>query len=206
MTFLETLNIERRLRSVHGWLGAIILPWVVVAGLTGFYMNHERLVLGWLPDASDVGPEAYADQPEATPVASGADAMGIASRYRPDAADMSLDTDSSYADRVVWTVDTGPDAVIVDRQTGFVWLRERYRITAFAPDGTRVGTDLRWSRILSSLHTRGWVGEALGKWLADITAIALVVFGLSGLVLFWAPRRRRNRNRAARLRAANAAR
>lgn len=204
MSILESLNIERRLRSIHGWLGALILPWVVVAGMTGFYMNHERLVLGWLPDASVANPQDYEGEPQAGPVPTATAAMGIAARYRPD-RDMTMDPDTSYSGRVVWTVDTGPDAVIVDRQTGFVWLRERYRITTFAPDGTRVGTELRWSRILSSLHTRGWVGEGLGKWLADITAIALMVFGLSGLVLFWAPRQRRSRNRSARVRAAKAA-
>ncbi|HMS96042.1 MAG TPA: hypothetical protein PKA03_12645, partial [Tabrizicola sp.] len=54
-------------------------------------------------------------------------------------------------------------------------------------------------RILTSLHERGWVGSALGTWLADITAGALMVFGLSGLYLFFAPRLRRMKNRRARL-------
>ncbi|MFN3280590.1 MAG: hypothetical protein ACK40I_02810 [Tabrizicola sp.] len=38
----------RLLKTVHGWLGVIVLPWVIVIGLTGLFLNHEKLVMGWL--------------------------------------------------------------------------------------------------------------------------------------------------------------
>ena len=41
----------RRLKMVHGWLGVIVLPWVILIGLTGLFLNHERLVMGWLDGA-----------------------------------------------------------------------------------------------------------------------------------------------------------
>jgi len=42
---------EQILRKVHSWLGIFILPWVVVIGLTGLYLNHSKLVIGMLPFA-----------------------------------------------------------------------------------------------------------------------------------------------------------
>ncbi|MFM7442449.1 MAG: hypothetical protein ACKO2N_00850, partial [Tabrizicola sp.] len=38
----------RLLKTIHGWLGIIVLPWVIVIGLTGLFLNHERLITGWL--------------------------------------------------------------------------------------------------------------------------------------------------------------
>ena len=38
----------RLLKTVHGWLGVFVLPWVIIIGLTGLYLNHERLVMGLL--------------------------------------------------------------------------------------------------------------------------------------------------------------
>ncbi|HSF63817.1 MAG TPA: PepSY domain-containing protein, partial [Paracoccaceae bacterium] len=61
----------RFLKTLHGWLGVLVLPWVLIIGLTGLYLNHERLVQGLLsgqgydetrfdtwPDPSPMTPEA----------------------------------------------------------------------------------------------------------------------------------------------------
>lgn len=203
--FLSKLSLERALRSLHAWLGALILPWIVLAGLTGLYMNHRDTVLALLPAETLPLASEYEIVPGLIVVPSPESARSIAALYRPDVA-LRIKRSDRYRNRTVWIVDAGRDDVIIDRATGFVWLRERYRISAFAPDGTALGAERRWSAILSSLHQRGWIGEGLGRLLADITAIALVAFGISGTVLFYAPRLRRRRNRRARLRAARLAR
>lgn len=198
MTLFERFAVERKLRKLHGWLGALILPWIVIAGATGFYMNHERMVLSWFPDRAMPTAESFADDPRSRRVEDPDAALAVALIVAPE-SDLSLDPDRSRGGRDVFTYDTGPGEVIIDRETGLTQVRDRYRISYLAPDGTRLGSELRWGRILNSLHERGWVGTALGRWLADITAISLVVFGLSGLVLFYTPRLRRRRNRKARL-------
>ncbi len=201
MSLFERWNIERKLRWLHGWLGALILPWVILAGLTGLYLNHRSLILPLFPVTHLPDPAFYAAAGTGQAVETAAGAIATAARLRPGAS-YAITTDQTYAGRWVWTVDAGDDAVVIDRETGFTWIETRYRTIAYAPDGTRLATEWRWSRILSSLHTRGWVGTRLGYWPADLTAAALVVFGTSGLILFWTPRLRRRRNRRARDRAA----
>lgn len=201
MSLLSRLVTERTLRDVHGWLGALILPWIAVFGLTGLYMNHRDLVLGVLPWQGLSAAVRFEGTSAARPVDDAAAAMAVARVISPGTP-LTLSKKTTYLNRDVFTFDTGPDLVSVDRATGFAWLRLRYRTLAFAPDGRQVGSAIRWSSVMSSLHRRGWVGTGLGVWLADITATAMIVFALSGLVLFLSPRLRRRRNRRARMAAA----
>ena len=187
------MSFERLVKTIHSWLGVLILPWVVAIGFTGLFMNHDDLILSFFPTAHyDTGGF------EASPLARAQDeasAEAFAATLAPRAELFLDDEEDSFRDRHVYTFDAGDFDVIVDRATGFGWTNSRYVTRTYAPDGERLHTRIRWSRVLASIHERGWVGTALGTWLADITAGALVVFGLSGLVLFVMPRLRRMKNR-----------
>ena len=41
----------KHLRFFHSWLGIIVLPWIIVIGATGFYLNHSRTILSWIENA-----------------------------------------------------------------------------------------------------------------------------------------------------------
>jgi uncharacterized iron-regulated membrane protein len=190
------MSVERFLRSLHGWLGVCILPWVVIAGFTGFYMNHSKLILSLMPDTGyDV---AQMDQSALAQPVDAVAAHALAVRVLPNIAP-TLAAPKRFMGREAYRFDGGETDVWVDRATGHYWVTGRYVTRTYAPDGTRLATELRWSRVLSSLHTRGWIGTALGSFLADATAIALTIFGASGLYVFLAPRFRRAKNRRARL-------
>lgn len=189
------MSFERLVKTIHSWLGVMILPWVVAIGFTGLYMNHNDLILSLFPTA-----HYDTDQFDTAPGITLQDADSarlIAQSLAPD-ADLRLTSDDVYRERDVFTFDAGSSDVIIDADTGHAWVNSRYLTRTYAPDGTRLHTRVRWSRVLSSIHTRGWVGTTLGTWLADITAGALVIFGLSGLVLFTMPRLRRIKNRRAK--------
>jgi uncharacterized iron-regulated membrane protein len=190
------MSIERLLKTIHSWLGVLILPWVILAGLTGLYMNHRDLVLSVFPQTS-FDPATFDTAPEAQ-VQDQSSALLIARAAVPDAP-LRLLADTSHDHRTVFTIDAGTQDVIVDAATGFYWIDSRYRTAIFTPDGRRVFSSVKWKKVLSSLHARGWVGSTFGTWLADIAAAALAVFGITGLVLFALPRLRRYRNRRARL-------
>lgn len=38
----------RLLKTIHSWLGVIVLPWVLIIGFTGLFLNHQSLVMGLL--------------------------------------------------------------------------------------------------------------------------------------------------------------
>lgn len=187
------MSFERFLKTLHSWLGVVILPWVVLAGLTGFYMNHGNLVLSLFPTDS-MGPERFVTEQV---VPQTRDSAWMLAETAAGAVDLSKTT--RYEGRAVFAFKGNGEDVYVDEQTGHYWLVKRYSRTLFAPDGAQIENDWRWGRILSSVHTRGWIGSTLGTWLADITAIALMVFGCSGLVLFFAPRLRKWKNKRARM-------
>ena len=187
------MAFERLLRTLHSWLGVLILPWVILAGFTGLYLNHEDLVLSVLPDG-DVGAPAFVD---GGTVQDEASARALAeARFGPVEGGESKEFEGREA--LSFKAKDGSE-VLVDMDTGHLWQVSRYVVTLYAPNGTVLAHDLQRGRILTSLHERGWVGGALGTWLADFTACALMVLGLLGLFLLFAPRLRRWKNRRGRL-------
>ena len=40
-------QVLRGLRTVHTWLGVLVVPWIIIIGATGFYLNHSKGIQGW---------------------------------------------------------------------------------------------------------------------------------------------------------------
>ncbi len=190
--------MERKLRAIHSWLGVLILPWVVVIGLTGLYLNHSALVKSLLPNSQKADLSAIDAWPDPQP-ASPALALQRAHEVWPDAQDYNL-SETRFRKVPVFQVETDQGKLSMVKATGHYWLRWEWTREFHAPDGQLLNRYMNWGRLFIRLHRRGWITRELGYWMADITATALVVFGATGIVLFVAPRLRRRRNRAARKR------
>lgn len=182
----------RLLKTVHGWLGVIVLPWVIIIGMTGLYLNHERLVMGWLEGESydeaqfDAWPGAKALAPEKARVLAEGLFPGV---------ELTLEEDSAYHGREAAIFAAGDAQVIVALATGHYWVKTDLTRVTYAPDGSVLATKTYWEGIFKRLHEQGWLTRTFGTWLADITAAAMVIFGLSGIILFLMPRVRRRQNR-----------
>lgn len=182
----------RLLKTIHGWLGVIVLPWVIVIGLTGLFLNHEAAVLRVL-DGAGYDEAQFDAWPGARPVTV-AEAQALARSVLPEAT-FTRDPDQAYHGREAAIFDTVGTQVIVAVKTGHYWVKTDFRRVTHAPDGSVLEAKTYWGAIFKRLHVRGWLTAAFGTWLADITAAAMVVFGLSGIVLFLLPRLRRRQNR-----------
>jgi len=182
----------RLLKTLHGWLGVLVLPWVIIIGLTGLFLNHEGLVLGWL-DGGGYDEATFDAWPGAQPLTVDA-ARALAERLLPGQS-LTLDPDRSYHGREAASFDAVGIKVIVALKTGHYWVKTDFRRVTHAPDGTVLEAKTYWGAIFKRLHVRGWLTSTFGTWAADITAAAMVVFGLSGIVLFLMPRLRRRQNR-----------
>ena len=106
---------------------------------------------------------------------------------------------AKYHMRSVWTLDVTRNNLIVDITTGHYWVKTRFQRKTYAPDGTLLHAKTYWGALIKSVHEYGWLDRRFGTWLADITATAMVLFGLSGIYLFTVPRLRRRKNKRARV-------
>jgi hypothetical protein len=185
----------RFLKTMHGWLGVVVLPWVLIIGLTGLYLNHERLVNGLL-DGEGYDEAQFDAWPDPTPLTRN-DALAVAQGLFPG-QEVSVTEDTSYHDRAAAMFEVAGTEVIVALATGHYWIKSDFRRVTYAPDGQVLETKVYWGTIFKRLHVRGWLTSTFGTWLSDITAAAMVLFGLSGIVLFLMPRLRRFRNRRQR--------
>ncbi len=181
-------SVLRTLRTVHGWLGILVLPWVIIIGMTGFYLNHSRTILNWVQGPA-YNERTLLDWPGSKPVDE-VEASLIASRYWSDVPFNEINA-ITYHDFPALQFRKTSGQVIVVKESGHYYVKTNYQRSTFAPDGTRVHHKYYWSSILGELHVRGWIGNTFGRWFADITALSMIVFGLSGMFLWWMPRSKR---------------
>lgn len=182
----------RLLKTIHSWLGVIVLPWVLIIGLTGLFLNHEGLVMGFLSSGGydeeqfDVWPDPRPKSPDSARV--------LAETLFPGQP-ILVDAETSYHDRDAAIFNVGDSQLIVALKTGHYWVKTDFRRVTYAPDGQVLETKTYWQSIFKRLHVRGWLTNRFGTWAADITAAAMVIFGLTGIILFLLPRLRRLKNR-----------
>ena len=181
-------RILKLFRVTHSWLGFLVFPWIFVIGLTGFYLNHEKVVNSWLATAS-YDEAQFADWPNASPVLLPT-AREFALTIWPDEALLKTQEDSYHGfNSFIFRFDSG--RVIVTQDTGHYYIKTSLTRTTFAPDGSELHHKIYWSSVFKWLHVRGWLNNSFGTWLADIVSVSMAVFALSGAYLFWAPRGRR---------------
>lgn len=184
------MRFDHWIKIIHAWLGVFVMPWVICVGLTGFYMNHPDLVLGLLPEGG-YDAAAFDGDARARPVTKDA-AFAAALRVLPSVSPSKKDA-VDFMGRPAFVFDGGTTDVAVDAATGLYWVSGPYVLHAYAPDGLRLGSEVRWHMVLESLHMHGWLGDRFGSLLMDITAMALITFGLSGLYGFVSYRRNRHK-------------
>lgn len=171
-------------RVTHGWLGVFVFPWIFAIGLTGLYLNHKSLVLDWI-GTNEYDESQFAQSPPRDITVT--EALAIANLYWPDEEVLSLKDDKYHGFKsFIFKKDSG--RIMVTQDTGHYFVKTNMTRRTFAPDGELLHRKIYWKSVFKWLHVRGWLNTDLGTWLADITAMAMVFFSLSGLWLFFAPR------------------
>jgi len=180
--------VLRLLRTLHAWLGIFIFPWVIVIGATGFYLNHPKTVLSAL-EGSGYAESQFDAWPDRRPVTE-ASARAVARSVWPTELVEAV-KEVTYHDRSAIEVSMPSGKVIVTRPTGHYFVKTSLTRRTYTPEGTLLDSKIYWGAVFKRLHVRGWFDSSLGTLLADLTSLAMVVFGLSGVVLWWMPRSRR---------------
>lgn len=185
----------RILKTIHGWIGFFVFPWIVMIGLTGFYLNHSRTILDWLPKAT-WDESQIADWPDKLDLDQSG-ALGVAARVWPGES-FEISSSRTYHDFDVFQFKADRGRIIVATGTGHYWVKTDFIRHTFDPEGKRLDTKIYWGPLFKTLHSTGWIDSTFGSLLADLVALAMVFFGFTGVYLFIAPRVRRMRNRMRR--------
>lgn len=188
----------RLCRTTHSWLGALVVPWVLIIGATGYYLNHEQFVLRSI-GYTELSSADLFGLPE-IPITE-AMASQIAASVWPDQP-IQNSGPVKYRRRKAYAFKKNSGLIIFPGSTSSrYFVQTTLREKTYAMDGTLLHTQYNLKRIFKSLHERGWMGTRLGTWLADIVAIAMVFFSISGITMWSVPKVRRIRRRLARGRA-----
>lgn len=182
-------------RSIHMWLGVFIAPWVLIIGFTGFYLNHPQAVLG-LIGGSEFSEEGFDAVHPPQPIEI-EDAEALARRIAPDKQVRSIELDS-YHGRPSYWVEMDDVDVVLSVPTGHYYVKTDFQRLTYAPDGELLHTKTYWGPYFKELHVDGWIGGGMGAFFADAVALGMILFGVSGLILFLTPRLRRLRRRLAK--------
>lgn len=181
-------RILRLFRTVHGWLGVFIFPWVIVIGATGFFLNHPKPFL-WVLEGPKYAESKFDEWPVTEPATIDM-ARLVALSVWPDEAIVET-KEKIYHDRQSFEFKKASGRIIVTQPTGHYFVKTNYTRRTYAPDGELLHSKIYWGSIFKGLHRAGWLGRSLGTWLADLTSLAMVIFGCTGAIVWWAPRSRR---------------
>lgn len=178
----------RIIRSLHSWMGFIILPWIVLYGFTGFYLNHSKAI-NKLINASPYNESQFIVRPETEWLSLDA-ARERARQIWPNETILGTKA-AEYHGFVTIQFSKPSGTVIVAIKTGHFYKKTRWYRHTYSPSGELRDRKVYWSYLFHYFHEAGWVNNRFGTLFADMTAIALILFGLSGLVLFAVPRQKK---------------
>lgn len=178
------MSALRLFRTLHGWVGIIVVPWVIIYGLTGFYLNHERL-LNSLLAADNVDQYWSENEPGRLPNEDAAREWVV--QHFP-ALHVKAVRDEPYHGKSAFIFDAGRQSVIAPKNSSFYFVKDGYARRLYDASGGVVQTHRYWPAILKELHVRGWVKSPVGTMIADVFALVLVTFGVTGTFLWLGPR------------------
>lgn len=179
-------------RTIHSWLGAFVMPWVIAIGATGLYLNHSEWFLSYLPRN-----ELFKDQLESRPISEN---IAIEEAKRLGKSIWSHDP----IQEMRWANFRDQRSISIKKQSGFIilsistqhyYVKTKNSLKLYSPDGELVHVEYDWDNILELIHRSGWYNNSLGTVLADVVAAAMIFFGLSGMLMWSVPKIRRMRRR-----------
>jgi len=185
---MDKARFLKILRVFHSWLGIFVLPWIIIIGATGFYLNHGRAISPLL-EAEKYDESLFDLWPPEQPVTREI-AEQTALAIWPDEEITRVEF-KPYHDRPSFQFYKESGRIIVTQPTGHYFIKTRFTRKTFAPDGTKLHSKIYWGSLFKTLHVRGWTSAKLGTWLADITSFAMVLFGITGIIMWWMPRSKR---------------
>jgi len=182
------LKLIRFTRTLHSWLGVLLLPWIIFFGITGFYLNHQNLILNLLP--SQEIEQSVLDNLPTEKVVTYLEAEVIANNYWPDEA-IVANNEVTYHGYQSWRFTKPSGYVLVSKSTGHYYVKSKYMRSTYSPNRKRLHTKIYWGYLFGVFHKTGWLDWSFKTVLADIVSLSLSIFGFTGLFIWYLPKHKR---------------
>jgi len=175
-------------RTIHSWLGVLILPWVIVIALTGFYINHPQgfhSLLGYQDITS-------AELSNLQPVQVNQQLVETIVKANWPSEELLGQGQSRYRNRQMFAISKPSGTIYIPiPATNIYFVREGMRERIVGIDGTQFRDQLPYPQMFRVLHEQGWLSSTFGTFFADLVALAMVLFGFTGLLMFSVPKVRK---------------
>lgn len=180
------------LRTTHSWLGIMVFPWIIIIGLTGVYLNHSQAIYSFIKQAK-FSESQFKEKPRAEwgTREKARSISNLAWNNQP----VTKVWEGPYHGRPSIYVKNPKGLTVLSIRTGHYYLKTRYTRRTFSPDGELLHTKYYWGAVFKVLHRAGWLGGALGTWIADVVGLVMMIFGISGMLMWSIPRVKRLRAR-----------
>ena len=171
------MTFNHLIRRLHAYLALLLLPWVLMYGISSFVINHYTFFQSFYEDDVPTWRERF-NRPYDRPLPDDADLKQVGSQILDD---LGL-KDSFNVRRPT------PDRLQINLDKFFSSTRVIYDID----EGVIRAEDRRfqWNTFLFSMHDRrGFQNDAFlhDAWavMVDVASIGFIIFILSGLYMWW---------------------
>lgn len=173
-------------RKIHRTIGIVAAPLIVVIGLSGLFLNHGKLfetIFSFEKQLVATTAEPWSRQQA---IARAGEIIGGAVK--------EIEKRRKKHRLYFRAIDNGlkRPGLIIDTATHSYWLVTRYNELNYDENGNRI--ERRWflRRLAEDLHS-GRILGLFGKLIVDLLSLCLVVFAITGTIMWVATRRRSSR-------------
>jgi hypothetical protein len=168
------ITFDRLNRRAHLYLGLLLLPWVMMYGISSFIISHHAWFRSeteplWKPLFERECHHPVPDQGDLRAIAVGIlrenDLEGAFYAQRPNAGELRINRNSFF------------------HQTRLTYLIKEHKLRAERQE-------LRWDQVVLRMHFRSGYNQPLllnRLWavVVDVTCVAILLWIASGLVMWW---------------------
>lgn len=205
------MSLYPKFRDVHLWVGLILLIPMGLIALTGVFLNHEKLFVGkpeMRGDKKKMEKKEMAAMPsseaQSTMVAKSLESLPLSLKDNPVQSHALAMEGALQAARETWGAEAALDRIEL-KQEGketlikvkvkylskkaedpeeIVWSTASQQI-AYTKGGAKDGFELK--KFMHDLHTGAIFSKEYGFFWSDLSGIAILALGLTGVVLYVIP-------------------
>ena len=179
--------LRRFVRRSNGWLAFFVLPMVFLFGLLVLSLSHTSSVLN-VTGSQPFDTSIVAKAPRLEGIDASV-AFSLSKQIWPDAR-LSAPVETTLWGHPAFEVVTDKGTVVLTSQSGYYFVSSALGERIYAPNGEKVYGHIDLSGLSRALFGYDAASSAAYGYLTNLIGLAMIVFSLSAMYLWWSPRLR----------------